>query len=200
LIISLGAVNYATFIRPLHLSPGLDFAEAARLDACAPAGDYILSSNEVQANLVFHFRRSALLQVEILPMCFAQGFDLPKEYEALTLHPFVLPPAFLDPASRLSIVTGYDHPEGWRRWLVWLFGLELDARGAVVSGRAFERLSCGGSVLRIRTDRSPWLGWPGFLERLDETLAPALGGRRRVFRDWAESTGALKAAASTPAR
>ena len=175
LIIGLGTVNYATFIRPLQLSPGPDFAEAARLDACVPAGDYILSSNEVQANLVFHFRRSELLQVEILPMCFAQGFDLPEAYQALALHPFVLSPAFLDPASRLSIVTGYEHAEGWRRWLVWLFGLELDARGEVVSGRAFERLSCGGSILRIRTDRSPWRGWPEFLERLDKTVAPASG-------------------------
>jgi hypothetical protein len=200
LILGLGAVNYVTFIRPLHLSPGFDFAEAARLNACIPKGDFILSSNEVQANLVFHFRRSGLLQVEIPPMCFGQGIDLPEAYGDLALRPFVLSPAFLDPGSRLSIVTGYDHAEGWRRWLVWLFSLELDARGEVVSGRSFETLDCGGLYLRVRMERSPWSGWGGFLERLDATLAPAFGGRTRVFRDWAESTGVLKAPAGAPRR
>jgi hypothetical protein len=192
LLIGLGLINYTRFIRPLHLSPGPNYAEAVRLAACVRDGDYILSGQDVLAHLTYYFRRPDLLQIEILPMSFGRGRDLPKAYQVLTGRPAVLSPAYLDPGSKLSMLSGYERPRGWRRWMTWLFGLETDARGDVVSGRAFELLPCGDAYLRIRTDRIALDGWPGFLTRLDELLAPALGGRSRVFRDWSEATDSAR--------
>ncbi len=191
LILALGTVNWAFSIRPLHLTRGPNYEEAAVLDACVPAGDWILSAQDVQAHLAYYFGRRNLLQVEILPMRFAQGLPLAEDYRLLRDRPLVLSPAYLDPGSELSMVTGFERPEGWRNWLAWMFGLETDAAGGVVSGRAFEILACGRDYLRIRTERTALAGWSDFLARLDGLLAPSLGGRKRVFRDWAEATGLL---------
>lgn len=188
LLLALGAVNWTLFIRPLHLTRGPNYDEAAALDACVPAGDWILSAQDVQAHLAYYFGRRNLLQVEILPMCFAQGLPLTEDYRVLRDRPVVLSPSYLDPGSKLSMVTGFERPGGWRDWLAWMFGLETDAAGTVVSGRTFEILACPQGYLRIGTDRTALSGWSDFLARLDGLLAPSLGGRPRVFRNWAEAT------------
>lgn len=184
----LAALNFTSHIRPLHLSRGADFAEASRLAACTAAADAILASNDVRANLIFYFRRPVLLQAEIPPMCFGRGLPLPSDYRALAGRPLVVSPLYLDPRSRLSLVSGYDAPGGWRELLSWLFELEKDAGGEVVSGRVGETLDCGGIYLRVRTERSSLTGWEDFLARLDGLLGSVLGSPR-VFRDWAEGAG-----------
>jgi hypothetical protein len=184
----LAGVNYATFIKPLHDSRGADYEEARRLDAGVPPGDFILTNFDVQQNLVYHFKRRHALLIDIAAISFCRELHLPAAYGDLQNSTFVFSPDYFFPDSRLSLISGYDNPKGWKKFLAWLFELEVDAVGKVVSGRTFSALEPVG-YLRIGTERIALSGWPDFLGRLDKFVQVNFEVPPGIFERWWRTTG-----------
>jgi hypothetical protein len=191
LIAAVAGFNYTTFIRPLQTSLGPDYAEAGAVARCVAGGDFILSSYDVQEQLRFYFGRKNLLQVEIVPMSVCQGLALPKAYNRLAGMPFVLPFNYLLPQTRLSMISGYDSPAGWKRYLEWIFDVRKNVGGEAASCRTFAALSCAPGYLRIGLDRLPLNGWADLLSRLDAIGAASFGADPGSFKKWAEEWGGL---------
>jgi hypothetical protein len=192
LLAAVAVYNYATFIHPRQISKGSDYAEAFVLQSCVPAGDVILSSNDVQGNLLYYFPGRVLRLVEIPPMSICRDLPLSAEYDVLKTCSFVLSPSYIYPESRLSVISGYDNPPGWRRYLGWLLDIQEDDRGTALSCRAFAVLSCGRGYLKIGLDRQLLSGWADLLDRLDRLARDSFGMESPVFTRWAQATGAVR--------
>jgi len=189
LLAAVAVFNYATFIRPLQTSLGRDYAEARAAAHCAAGEEFILSSFDVQEHLRYYFGRRDVLQVEIIPMSICQGLALPEAYGRLAGTPFILPFIYLLPQTQLSMVGGYDHPAGWKRYLEWIFDVKKSGGGEAEDCRAFATLLCAPGYLRIGLERLPLTGWSDLLSRLDALGAASFGADPASFKNWAGQTG-----------
>lgn len=183
----LAGVNYATFINPLRMSLGSEYEEARRLDAFVSADDFILTNFDIQEHLAYYFNRRKLLEYDIASLSICRGLPLPESFDILLKSNFVWPVSFVYPDSQRTSINGYDDPEGWSQLLAWLFGLEFDATGDVVSSRAFTALKAVGYI-RIGTERIAFSGWPDFLRRLDRFVQVNFGAPPGIFERWRRTT------------
>jgi hypothetical protein len=191
LLLAVAAGNWTAFIRPHHLSLGPAYEEARSVARCASPEDFVLATFNVRENLRYYFGRTRILQAEIIPLSICQDLSLPAEYGILAETPFALPFRLLLPQTKISMISGYDHPSGWKRYLGLLFGVRENPGGGAVACRAFASLSGSPGYIRIDTNSVALDGWPDFLARLDALGAAAFGAQPRSFQQWVEKTGVL---------
>ncbi|MDD8027111.1 MAG: hypothetical protein PHI34_11405 [Acidobacteriota bacterium] len=183
-------LNFAAVIRPLRVSRGAFYETARLLNECVPTDEMLLTGWSVQQHLAYHFDRGRVLQAELVPQSLLAGIPPAAEFGAVRDHPVFLSPGYIVPDAHVMNVGGYDHPRVWRRWLEWLFGLEIGPRGEPVSCRAFESKPCAGGGIRLRMDRWRIAGWTDFLARLDEACSQSgMDFNPHSFRDWWRETG-----------
>ncbi len=187
LALPLGARNFLARIYPLHASLGDSYQEASDLSALAPEGCLPLTSYRTWNHLRYYFGDLEAVQAKHPLSFFYAGETLPAEYRLLETSCLAAAVSFLEPDYVLEdyasvTINGYAEPTHWLAYISWLFALERDENGRVVSGREFSllHLSEGGPYLVLQTARQPLDG----LEELFLSLDRLLEGQAKPFEAW----------------
>jgi len=183
----IAARNYLVRIYPLHASLGDSYQEAAELKALAPEGCLPLTSYRTWNHLRYYFSDLEALQAKHPLSFFYAGEALPAEYRLLETRCLAAAVPFLEPDYALEdyasvTLNGYTEPSQWLAFISWLFALERDASGRVISGRDFSllHLSEGGPYLVLHPSRRALDGLEGLFLALDGLLE----GPRKPFEAW----------------